>query len=263
MSATLRASVKMFGFLVLLIIFMTGAALIFLFERPKYLRKHWLSLWAHRLSQITLKLFNIKVSAVGKINPFENYFFVSNHLGYLDILILAAQSPCLFVTSIEVKNMRFLGTLSKLGGCLYVERRSRENIHNEIQEIIDALALRLNVCVFPEATSTNGNGVLKFKRSLYQAATATHTLVKPICLNYTLINDAPLSVLNRDKVCWYGDMDFLPHLWQVMKCRSIKMNLIYGPNMKTSADDCIVTVAEESYRFVASHFTPANQLAEC
>jgi 1-acyl-sn-glycerol-3-phosphate acyltransferase len=155
----------------------------------------------------------------------KNFLIVSNHLSYLDILIIAANFPSSFVTSVEIKETPGLGLITRWAGCLFVERRSKENIHNEISEITEALKNGLNVTIFPEATSTNGESVLRFRSPLYNAAIFSEKDILPICLNYQFIGNEPINLSNRDKLCWYGDMSFMPHLIELMKNKRIKIKL--------------------------------------
>src|SRR5262245_49689536 len=52
------------------------------------------------------------------------YFFVANHVSDIDILALASVTPMIFITSVELRDLSFLGTLAKLGGAVFVERRN-------------------------------------------------------------------------------------------------------------------------------------------
>lgn len=234
---------KMGLFLTYIFVFMLGSLCIIAVPSRDFWQRKKISKWASLMSKITLKTLGIRIvntkkylkTSAQKIN---NYFIVSNHLGYLDILAISAHMPSTFVTSVEIKNTPFLGLLARLGGCLYVERRNRDNIHNEVHEITGALNKGLNVCVFPEATSTNGDQVLRFRRPLYNAAINSNTDILPLCLNYTCINDEPLSSINRDKVFWYGKMSFLPHLWRLMGCESVELRIEQSETLSPSHLDC-------------------------
>lgn len=98
-------------------------------------------------SRFLLKVLNIVVEY--KIpNTFinnDNYLIVSNHLSYLDVIILAAKFPSCFVTSTDVKKTPFLGHLTRLAGCLFVDRNNRKNLKLEIVEIRTALSEGMNV----------------------------------------------------------------------------------------------------------------------
>ena len=73
---------------------------------------------------------------------------VANHLSFWDILVLSSQIPCLYVTSIEVRETPLLGRLAVLGGCVFVERRSRDRIDSEIEQIRSELKQGKKVVLF-------------------------------------------------------------------------------------------------------------------
>ncbi|MES3037208.1 MAG: 1-acyl-sn-glycerol-3-phosphate acyltransferase, partial [Bdellovibrionota bacterium] len=62
---------------------------------------------------------------------------VGNHMGFVDIMVMCTVLPSLFVTSQDMRETPLLGLLTELGGCLYVDRKSRVNIMNELKEIIE------------------------------------------------------------------------------------------------------------------------------
>ena len=166
-------------------------------------------------------IFDLDVTGGGQGNSEfssgSGNLIVANHLSYLDIFCLASQGPMCFVTSVEIKETLFLGQLCQLGGCLFVERRSRSNLKNEIGEIEEALENGENVCIFPEGTSTNGDSVSRFKRPLFQAAIRTKARVFPVTLNYLSLGGSRLNQSNRNNVFWYGEMTFVSHLLNVFR----------------------------------------------
>ena len=85
-----------------------------------------------RHSRWTMRLLGIRLQVEGRehYRPGQNYLIVANHLSYLDVVLMAAWQPAAFVTSVEIKNTPFLGQITDTGGCLYVERRSKDNIHH-------------------------------------------------------------------------------------------------------------------------------------
>jgi len=186
----------------------------------------------------------------------KNYFIVANHMSYLDAPILASFRPGAFVTSMEMRAVPVLGLITELGGCLYVERRSREKIHNEISSIEAALKQGFNVIVFPEATSTNGEKVLQFKRPLFAAAAKAGTSVLPIVIQYESINGTPVTVANRDSLCWYGDMSFGPHFIGLLKQRKIKVRIKILPEIPVTENSSRDTLMDASFALVTKNYQP-------
>tara|TARA_Y100000768_G_scaffold389019_1_gene390428 strand:+ start:23442 stop:24224 length:783 start_codon:yes stop_codon:yes gene_type:complete len=185
----------------------------------------------------------------------EKALIVCNHLSYIDILILSSKIPTCFITSQEIKETPILGQICTLAGCLFVERRSRKNILNEIKEIEVALKNNLNVLFFPEAKSTNGDKVQPFKRSLFQAAINTGHAVLPLTLNYKALDGHPITQENRDLICWYDDMEFAPHLWEVCGLRSLEVELTIHPKISTQeTEDDSAKLRDRSFELISGTY---------
>ncbi|MBC7426989.1 MAG: 1-acyl-sn-glycerol-3-phosphate acyltransferase [Bacteriovorax sp.] len=206
-------------------------------------------------SKAGLILFGVEVRKNFDAQRMEkNYLIVSNHLSYLDIMIISSFFPTCFVTSNEMKETPLLGQLCLLGGCLFVERRKRSGITGEIAELGGALASGLNVVVFPEAKSNNGEQVLRFRRPLFQSAIISQKNVLPICLNYRTLDGEKISLRNRDSVFWYGDMPFLNHALNLFSHKKIVAELSVMKSLNTSEFADKNELADKSYEIVSNEF---------
>ncbi len=214
-------------------------------------------------SWIFLGILAIKVNFKDDhlVRPDENYLIVSNHLSYLDVLILSYRFPSCFVTSKEVKNTPFLGQIVSLAGCLFVDRKDRRHLKDEINELRDALHSGLNVAVFPEATSTNGDGVLRFRRPLFESSLATGKSILPLTINYQTISHQSVTYKNRDLVCWYGEMDFFPHFLKVLEQKEISVEVVVAPAFKPELIPAI-ELALKSHQIVSHSFKSLNSIEE-
>lgn len=179
----------------------------------------------HSKAMLSILDINVNYQNLNYLNLYPNYLIVSNHLSYLDVLIIASKLPSCFVTSTEVKASLFLGQLTSLGGCLFVNRKDRRNLKNEVKELRDVLRDGLSVTIFPEATSTNGEGVLKFKRPLFEASLSTNKPILPLTINYRKISSRKIDEKNRDLICWYGGMSFFPHFMELLSHRKIEVDM--------------------------------------
>jgi len=177
---------------------------------------------------------------------------VANHLSYLDVLAFSLHFHSSFVTSLDVKNTIFLGEIVTAAGCLFVDRKDRRNLGVEVAELTDALRDGLNVAIFPEATSTNGDEVIRFRRPLFNAALQANVPVLPLAINYISVNGAPVSIGNRDLVCWYGDMDFFPHFMKLFGGTGLEVELHVGKSLPPEGD--MTSLAEAAHIRVVEHF---------
>lgn len=200
-----------------------------------------------------LKILRIELKVNGEIPP-GNFLVVSNHMGYLDVLCIASQIPTNFVTSVEIRETPFLGYLTRIGGCLYVERRSKKNLRNEVVELTEALSEGLNVGVFPEATSTDGTKILKFRRPLFLSAFESQKPVLPITINYDKIDGREVDIKTRDKLCWYGDLPFLSHILEIMTFKKIEISIdIHAPEVIKSEEE-FDSIAQRMHGLISSSF---------
>jgi len=252
----IRRSAKFVVVLGTIGVFAAHAALLPLWMRSRWRRMRALAVLAHRYSAFACRVMGIRVRVDGTLRPRAgNVMLVSNHLSYVDMLVIASQIPSCFVTSMDMRATMGIGHLCRAAGCLFVDRRRMWNLKNEIAEIAEALEEGLDVAVFPEATSTNGAGVMPFRRALYESAVKSRRPVQPVCLNYEAIDGRSLDVENRDRVYWYGDMTFLPHLWELVSVREITVTLnAFEPLRGESVD--AKRLASRSYELVKSRFVP-------
>ncbi|MCS6838460.1 MAG: 1-acyl-sn-glycerol-3-phosphate acyltransferase [Bdellovibrionaceae bacterium] len=247
-------------FILLFIMLLIGATLKVSFAKPLRRRKILASITSW-LSRFTLRAANVKVKYQGFTNyysPNQNYLVVANHMGMLDILAILAKIPSVFVTSYELKETPIVGWLTDAAGCVFVERRNRQNIQNEVQEITQALKYGLTVTFFPEATSTPGDSILPFKKSLFVSAVGTGVPILPITINYKKINGRAVDASNRDYICWYGNQSFLPALWRLMSRFSIEIELVCHSHLFIHSIDDRRYAAEESHKRIASAFLPTT-----
>lgn len=191
-------------------------------------RKNALKITA-KSCRTVLKYLNAEVEVHGLNDGLfdRNYFMVCNHMSYLDILVLSSVQPASFVTSVEMEKTFFLGDMAKLGGSFFVDRVNRRKMKQEVQALVDLLNSGINVFIFPEGTSTNGQKLLPFKKSLFRVPFLADFPIMPICLKYKQIDGEPFSETNCDKVCWHGDMTFAPHYMQLMGIKNLKAELTY------------------------------------
>lgn len=203
-----------------------------------------------------IKVERIVIEEVGKG---ENHLIVSNHLSYTDILAICSFYPSCFVTSVEMRDTPILGQICKLAGCVFVERRNKKNLGVEVEEITNALKFGLNVVIFPEATSTNGEEVIRFRRPLFKASQDSGVSVKPITVNYKSMEGEPITLKNRDTVFWYGDMTFADHLWGVFKQKTIVIELTIGQKIEANEGVEHGDLAEMSHEVVSSTYRKVLQ----
>ena len=251
-----RTALKFLTIFVLILFYMAAASVVWLVPSLNSWKKRKACAWIlHKMSRWGCWVLDLEVEARGPTDntASESALITSNHLSYTDILLISAHTPTCFVTSLDIKRTPFLGQICMLAGCLFVDRKSRTNLPKEINEVTEGLKHGLNVTIFPEATSTNGEGVLRFRRPLFNAAIFAQVPVWPICINYQSIDGREVDVQTRDQVCWYGDMDFVTHLWKLCRAKQVKVSLELRPKI-VSLGSSDQELAETAHQQVVSVF---------
>lgn len=155
----------------------------------------------------------------------QGHLVVSNHQSYLDILALIAHFPVQFVAKHEVRQWPLIGWMAALSHTIFIDRGSIRQSLKCTQQITASLQAGVNVLVFPEGTSTDGTTVRPFKQMLFGTAIKTSSPVLPVTLNYRAINEQPFNAQTLNLCCWYGEMEFIRHFWQVLALRHIEVSL--------------------------------------
>lgn len=200
-------------------------------------------------------MMNFKIRVINPPAMDRGSLVVGNHLGMFDILVLSSQFPSLFITSVDMRETPGLGLLTEMGGCLYVERRNRSNIHNELVEIREALKQGFRVVLYPEGTSTNGERVLPFKKTLMTAAAGTGIPIQPMVINYRKVNGEPVSHKWRDYVTWYGDQTFMPAFLRVISLKSVEVDIEFFQEVLVHSEEHRREVAALVQKMIVGKYT--------
>ena len=256
----MRAILTPFRFVAMLLTvvgFILTMSVVFLFTREHWARVRWSNRILTAYCRFSLRLLNTKVTYHG-IDPESvgTALFVANHHSYMDILAIHARVPVCFVTSREMRETPGLGEVCALAGCLFVERRKLASLRGEVTQIVEGLERGYNVAVFPEATSGNGDALKTFKRPLFSAAERAKKPVVPACLNYHTVGNQPINRITRDKIYWYGDMSFAPHLWALSGSGGIKVEVTFLDPIHPQENQDASDLAKLSQKAIEQIFRP-------
>ncbi|WP_246218730.1 lysophospholipid acyltransferase family protein [Parasphingorhabdus halotolerans] len=128
----------------------------------------------------------------------NDVFYVSNHITWFDIPIIAGQTGCTFIAQDGIASWPVIGTLCRINKTIFVSRTSRMNVGGQIEIVREALEEKYPITVFPEGTTTDGHSLLPFKPSLFQAMAPPPRpiMVQPMLLNY--------GKVSKD-IAWIGE----------------------------------------------------------
>ncbi|MEO8542238.1 MAG: lysophospholipid acyltransferase family protein [Burkholderiaceae bacterium] len=148
---------------------------------------------------------------------------VSNHISWLDILVLHAARHCRFVSKSDVRQWPLIGRLATGAGTLYVERRSRRDAMRVVHVMAQALRDGEILAIFPEGTTGDGGVLLPFHANLLQAAISTNVPIQPIALRFV---DALGQVTQA--ASYMGDESLAGSLWRTLCTPGVVAHVRFG-----------------------------------
>ncbi|MBY0408516.1 MAG: 1-acyl-sn-glycerol-3-phosphate acyltransferase [Rickettsiales bacterium] len=231
----LRASLKIS--LLVLWLLMTYAALwaAKMLRRP-HVRDRVIRLCNHGL----LVIIGVRLTVSGELARERPLLLVTNHVSYLDIVLIAACATVKFTPKSEIGGWFFIGGFCRLCGSIFIDRRA-DKVAAMKQRLHDALATGDAVCLFPEATTGEGVTVKEFKSGFFNLAQEdfgdTPLYVQPAAVVYTQIGGLPIDRMQWPKLAWYGDMELAPHLWELLMLPGIGAEMVFLPPIRAEGVD--------------------------
>jgi 1-acyl-sn-glycerol-3-phosphate acyltransferase len=181
--------------------------------------------WLHTFCARALKGMGIKVDVVG---AFPSYgAVISNHLSYLDIVVLAALYPCVFVSKIEIADMPVLGWMTTRSGTVYVERGRGGSALRASRAMKAAIDDGLPVVFFPEGTTSNGRKLLNFHSGLIGQVMGVASPITAAFIRYSLTEKNDPGVTVAEDVCW-GDKPMVEHVIGFLRLRGVHAQVTFG-----------------------------------
>src|SRR3977135_3514289 len=213
----------------------------------------------HLYHRILCALIGVRIKEVGRRSTESPALILSNHVSWLDICVISALAPVVFVAKSEVAGWPVFGWLARLQRTIFINRQARPQTGAAAREIAGRLLGGDAVVLLAEGTSSDGIRVLPFRSSLVGAVhhalgagtLHTHATVQPMSLAYVSFGGLPMGRGLRERVAWYGDAELVPHLLSVLSSGAVDVTVSWGEAVayEMSADrKAIARDAEKSVR---------------
>ncbi len=196
--------------------------------------------WSRRWNELAVRVWTgglvaalgMEVDVVGT-PPAKPFFLVSNHLSYLDILVLGARLGPTFISKHELAAWPVLGHLARVTGVIFVNRDLKRDAVRVLERIDRAVERGAGVVLFPEGTSTRGDRIYPLKTALLEWAARRRYPVHAVSLRYSTDNPA---IPAADQVCWWGDAAFAPHFLNLLAIPRIRATLSFAAESVVEGD---------------------------
>lgn len=227
----------------------------------KVIRLKFISRIIQVLSRIFLWLGNIRVQRLGlDTSPNEKYseplVIVSNHMGLLEILVLAAYFRPFFIAAVELSKIPIVNWVLKIAHVILVCRQSKKNLPTEILKATERLNEGFSVAFFPEARATTGVRLERFRTPFFQAATQTQVAVLPVTVNYVLLNGEPIGLHNKSKLLWLTDFSIVTIIKTLAMADEILLELWTHRLLDPRSYSSHVELAQEAQELISLTFKP-------
>jgi 1-acyl-sn-glycerol-3-phosphate acyltransferase len=185
--------------------------------------------WALQL----LALWGIHLKVLGSPVTGGPALLVSNHISWLDILVIHAARYCRFVSKSDIRDWPLVGPLATGAGTLYIERASRKDALRMVRDMTEAMQAGDVLAVFPEGTTSDGRALLPFHANLIQSAIAADAPVQPMSLRFVDARTGEPTLAP----CYIDDDTLIGSLWRTLTAQPITAVVHFGePQMADGRD---------------------------
>ena len=164
--------------------------------------------WARQI----LAILELEVKASAPVPQAFAGLVVSNHLSWLDVLVLQSLMPVAFVAKTEVRSWPVVGYLAQAASTIFVDRSSARSAHAMVDHTAAAITRGQAVAVFPEGTSSDGSQLGSFHANIFESAIRAGSQVQTVALKYL----DPASGAPAPAAHFTGDMTLLASLKRVL-----------------------------------------------
>ncbi len=169
-----------------------------------------------------LRTLGIRYAIRGRL-PERHAMVVANHVSWLDIVVILATGRSRLVAKSEVRRWPVVGRIAAYTGAIFLDRARPTRLRDAVAEARAALAAGDVVVVFPEGTTSCGEGAGPFRPAFFQAAIDTGAPVVPMTLRFQAAGGQPTA-----QPAFIGADTLLDSLGRVLAMRGLSVRLTVG-----------------------------------
>lgn len=197
-------------------------------------------------------IVGIRVTVQGT-PPAPPYYQVSNHLSYIDIIVVAGVLGCVFVSKAEVANWPVVGLIVRGLNTIFIDRARMRDTMRVNTLIGDALDRGYGIHMFAEGGVSQDCTVNRFKPPLLEPAVQKGCPVHYAAISYRTSNgSAPAS----EVVAWLEGVSFGGHILRLLRLPGFDATITFGEAPITGNDR--KELADALCDAVRARFTPLN-----
>ena len=215
-------------------------------------RRNLLRLWATCFACAA----GIRIVSIGP-RPKAPFYLVMNHLTYFDMLVLARETGCIFVSREDVADWPVFGFIAKSLYIIFIDRSVKRDTVRVNDLIRQTMEEGDGIGVFPESRVTCGLTVEPFKSPLLQPAIDLDMPVHYASLSYRTPEGAPTE---GEIVSWWRPEPFYVHLYRFLQYPGATATIRFGDAPIYDKDR--KALAQKLHRAVLAGFRPLRPAIE-
>ncbi len=155
--------------------------------------------------------------------------YIANHVSWFDIICLGTLLNARFIAKKEVSKMGIFGFLAKLSNTFFIDNENKNKIIEYNHLIQKKLQEGENFIIFPEGTTSDGNGIKDFKSSMLECAfdDKNQINIQPISICYSKLNNIPMGIYLRRNIAWVGDTSMVAAMANFLTSGRITVDIVF------------------------------------
>lgn len=159
--------------------------------------------------------------------------WVVNHISWVDIAVVGGLMPAGFLAKSEVQHWPIVGWLAARSGTLFIRRGAIDGAKDAVTQITNHLKAGRRIILFPEGSTTSGDGVRPFHPRLFASAINAGVPIQPIAMRYFSSKQPSGSQKKHPTIPFIDDDTLLSHAWRLLGESQINVELSFLPPLMT------------------------------
>ncbi len=177
--------------------------------------------------QEMLELLRVEVKVQGDAVTDRPILFVGNHISYLDIPLLMAKVPVVFVAKKQLAAWPIFGKACRAAGVVMVNRDSKDSRSDTAEKVGKCIHEgKQSVALFPAGT-TRLDESRPWRWGAFKIAQQYGIPVQPFRLSFNPLREA----------AFIDDDSFVPHLWRLLGEPKIQAKIHFHPPIQVEAPE--------------------------
>ncbi|WP_250656097.1 lysophospholipid acyltransferase family protein [Alkalimarinus coralli] len=195
-----------------------------------------------------IEKLNVEVIVEGQ-PEITSGLYVSNHISWLDAVVLANISNFSFIAKNEVKRWPLIGPFGQMARTVFIERKNKFSVYRSLPKLEEHLNKGRALMLFPEGTTTNGTSALPFFPMLYEAAVRSQKPVQAVTIRYTDHDNRFMP-----EVGFIEEDNLFDTLIRMLKRNIVKAHICFHPPIENRSL-CRKKLAHQSHKMIVDRLS--------